>query len=360
MKLETKPDFDQSLRRFEAWWDGQIVDRPPLTVGVWRLSKPKQPRKKHASLRDRWMDVDYQIDCVEASLAGAQYLADSFPCYFPNLGPEVCGTLFGCELEFAEETSWSKPVLASCREVIGKKPDLQNEYWRTLRKGIDASLRRGQGRWITGITDFHTNADLLAALRDPQELCIECADDIEAVAEACDYVTDFFGEIFDDIWQPIASAGQPCTTWTPSLHVGRGTVLQCDFICMISPAMFAKIIRPALQREVDYFEKSIYHLDGPGALRHLDAVLEMDGLNAVQWVYGAGQGSARDWIEVYRKIQAAGKAMEILCANFEDAVEVAGHIKPPGAWFHVYKRYPPAEVEAFCKRLEAWSAGKAI
>ena len=173
-------------------------------------------------------------------------------------------------------------------------------------------------------------------------------------------MTDFFAEIFDDIWKPIAAAGQPCTTWTPSLHMGRGTVLQCDFICMISPAMFAKIILPALQREVDYFEKSIYHLDGPGALRHLQTVLDMGGLNAVQWVCGAGQGSARDWIEVYRKIQAAGKAMEILCANFEEAVEVAKCIKPQGAWFHVYKSYPPDEVETFCKRLEAWAAGKAI
>jgi hypothetical protein len=32
---------------------------------------------------------------------------------------------------------------------------------------------------------------------------------------------------------------------------------------------------------------SLFHLDGPGALKHLDSLLELDALDGIQWVSGA-------------------------------------------------------------------------
>ena len=67
-----------------------------------------------------------------------------------------------------------------------------------------------------------------------------------------------------------------------------------------------------LLAELDWLPASMYHLDGPGALRHLDRLLQMDKLKGVQWVYGAGQPSARYWLDVLKKIQAAGKNIQVL------------------------------------------------
>ena len=358
MELQSKPDFERAVARFEAWWRCEVLDRPPITIGVQRDHPPRRavPAKKHATLRDRWLDHEYKLDRLEADLDGAVFLAETFPTYMPNVGPEAVATLFGCELEFSEESSWSIPAAASCRDIMKIQPDFDSPYWRNLMDATDLSLARGQGKWITGVPDLHTNADLLAALRDPQELCIELADDIDGVAEACEYVTGFFRKIYDDAWGRISSAGQPCTSWCPTLHAGRAYVLQCDFICMISPAMFEQTVLPSLRRETQLLDRSIYHLDGPDALRHLDAVLALGELNGIQWVYGAGNEPAARWVDVYKRIQDAGKCMEIICVDTADARAVAEHLRPQGVWFRPAGTHTRSQAEDFLRWAESWTA----
>lgn len=360
MELQTKSDLEEALKRFEAWWHGEILDRPPVAIDVERAHPPRMPpaAKTHASLRERWLDHEYAIDRFEAGLDGAVFVAESFPRYMPNVGPELCGTLFGCELEFSEGTSWSIPVARSCREVLQIPCNLEGPYWSNIRAATDSSLERGQGRWITCMPDLHSNGDLLAALRDPQDLCLECADDLDAVAEACSYVTDYFPETFDDLWRRIAARGQPCTSWLPALHDGRLGVLQCDFNCMISPAMFERAILPALKRETEFVSRSIYHLDGPDAIRHLDLLLAVPDLHAIQWVYGAGNGPAARWIDLYQRIQASGKALQLIAADLDDARAVAEHLQPEGVWLCPGGTYTLDEAEDFLRWTADWAAGK--
>jgi len=47
------------------------------------------------------------------------------------------------------------------------------------------------------------------------------------------------------------------------------------------------------------------------AIRHLDAILEIPELKAVQWTPGYGQPQGGDpcWYDLYRRIKAAGKAV---------------------------------------------------
>jgi len=360
MDLDTKPDFPEALRRFEAWWDGEIVDRPPVTLHVKRDRPPSRtpPPKQHDTLREKWLDVEYKLDCFEASLDGAVFLAETFPAFWPNLGPEVCSALFGCELKFSERSSWSIPAAESCREIADIQPDFENTYWRTILDATDLSIERGRGRWITALTDLHTNGDLLAALRDPQNLCLDLADDLDAVRAACDHVTTFYPRIHDDLWSRIAAAGQPCTTWLPTLHAGRSYATNCDFICMISPEMFQRTILPGIVEEMRYLERNIFHLDGPGALKHLDALLAQEELDAVQWVFGAGHGPAAAWPDVYQKIQAAGKSMQIPAEDLDDARAVMEHIRPEGAWFTIGGAHDRPAAEAFLRDTERWAAGK--
>lgn len=358
MGLEFKPDFEKVLERFEAWWHCGLVDRALVSLHAISGRAPRLPEKQHASLRERWLDVEYAVGCAEAYLAAADFMGDAIPSYMPNVGPEVCAALYGCELQFEEGTSWSEPILKEVRETLGRAPDLDNVYWQALRDMTDLSIERGKDRWLTGIPDIHMNGDLLAALRDPQELCMDVAVVPGDVREACDYVTNHFPAIYDDMYHRIEAAGLPSISWIQAPHQGRMSPTQCDFICMISPDSFEQTILPGLKREFAYLDRTVYHLDGPGALRHLDLLLACDDLNGVQWVYGAGNGSAKDWIEVYQRIQAGGKCMQILCADISDARAVMEHIGPRGAWFDVGGAYPREEAEAFLEEVSRWTAEK--
>ena len=358
MELEHVTDFDRILERFEAWWQCEIIDRPPVTIGVRPKREPELPDKQHATLREAWFDVEHKLDVLEARLETAVFVGDSFPRFEPTLGPELCATVFGCELDFSESTSWSIPVAHSCHDILNIKPDLDNVYWNAVRRATDMSLERGEGRWITAMPDLHTNGDLVAAIRNPEDLCLDCADDLASVGAACDTVTDFYPAMFDDLWSRIAAAGQPCCTWTPYLHAGPAYVTNCDFICMISPGMFTDAILPSIVREMRYLERNIFHLDGPGALQHLDALLALPELDGLQWIYGAGNGPAARWVDVYQRAQAAGKCLQIPCEGTHDAQAVAEHLKPRGVWFCPGGGHTRDEADAFIQWVADWAAGK--
>ena len=80
---------------------------------------------------------------------------------------------------------------------------------------------------------------------------------------------------------------------------------------MVSNAMFREFFLDELVEEADWLDRSIYHLDGPGALRHLDTLLSIDNLDGIQFVYGAGNEPASRWMAEYRRIQNAGKVLHI-------------------------------------------------
>jgi hypothetical protein len=176
------------------------------------------------------------------------------------------------------------------------------------------------------------------------------------VKKAIQHVTPLFDLVYDDQAKPIMAAGQPTMSWIPAPHMGRGCVLQADFICMVSPEMFKDIFLPALEYEFSRLDCSIFHLDGPAALRHQDALLACKDLNAIQWVWGDGNGPAAKWIDVYKRIQSAGKGMQIVCVDMEDALKVAEHLKPQGCFFQVGGNYTEDQANAFLDRMKKWTA----
>lgn len=102
---------------------------------------------------------------------------------------------------------------------------------------------------------------------------------------------------------------------------------------MIGTDMFEEFVLHTLQRDCLALTNTLYHLDGEGELRHLDRLLSIPALKAVQWVPGAGKPDCDAYPEIYRKITAAGKLAQVNSGSlevFERVVEGSGR---PGA-FH--------------------------
>jgi len=354
-ELECCPDAQKILDRFAAWWECKILDRPPVTMKV-RQPPMDLPRKDYATVRERWFDSEHIVARCDAYYRQWVSVGDTLPVFFPNMGPEVVATLFGSELEFSEDSSWSQPIAASCREVLNLSCNFETPYWQTLRAMVDLSLEAGKGKWVTGYTDLHTNGDLLASLRDPQELCVEMVDDIEGVRLACEHVTQWFGPIYDDLWGRIDAYGQPSVTWLQAPAWGKMFVPNCDFNALISREMFEEAIWPSILREVRHCDRSIFHLDGPTALQHLGLVLEEPTIEGLQWVYGAGNGPASKWDKVYLQAQEHDKCLQVLCEDFDDARRLMKVLKPEGVWLSIGCTVEPDEARAFLNEVERWGS----
>ncbi|MCB0115702.1 MAG: hypothetical protein R2873_34425 [Caldilineaceae bacterium] len=349
--LVWKPDFDKTAARFEAWWHAEIVDRPPVTVSVRPQRPPAPTPMAHSSVGDRWLDVEYVVSSAIARMERTDYVGDSFPIFWPNIGPEISAAPFGCELTFTEDTSWSHPVVDRCeawQQILTMQPDFGNVYWRTMEQMMDLAIERSDGRYVVGITDLHGNYDILAALRDPQQLCLDLIDCPELVQAAGRHVAQAYVAMFQRQYERVRAAGFGSTTWLPMYHDGPAYVPSCDFWIMVSGQMAAEMMLPDILTEMAPLQRSIFHLDGPKALRHLDLLLDLPQLNAVQWVYGAGAGPAARWIDVYRRIQAAGKSLQLIAEDPADALTVLEALDAHGVWVSVSEPFDTvAEAEAF-------------
>jgi hypothetical protein len=87
-------------------------------------------------------------------------------------------------------------------------------------------------------------------------------------------------------------------------------------------------------------------------LRHIDKILAIPEINAIQWVQGVGNDlPILQWIPVIKKIQAAGKGV-LVDLQLEELEPLIAGLRPDGLFLCI-----PAEEKDqpdIIKRLERW------
>lgn len=355
-----KPDYEQSAQRIAAFWERELLDRPVAQFAVFKPPEQRLPLpvSRHATPEARWSDAQYQAELALASLSNQEFLGDTLPIAFPNLGPEIFSALYGCPIHFGDYgTSWTDPILHDWSQMDAIRLDWNSPWLAKLDEMTDALLEVAEGRFIVGMTDWHPGGDWLAALRNPQDLAMDLVthpDEVKAMLQRAE--ADYFA-VYDHFYHKLRAAGQPITTWTHLVDEGRFYVPSNDFSCMISNRMFREFFLPGIINECRFYSRSIYHLDGPNALRHLDTLLEIPELHAVQWVFGAGNEGFHRWVGVYQRIQAAGKGIQVTC-DYEELPAVIETLDPHGLYLTI-SGVPSREAGLDLLRcLERWCAGK--
>jgi len=208
--------------------------------------------------------------------------------------------------------------------------DPTHPLWRRMLDYYRKAAARMSGKVLRSPLDLHTNMDILAALRGPQRLCmdlLDCPDLIDAaMADA--------RRIFPVVWEETARAGRMredgfCHAY---YSMEGAAVLQCDFACMMSPKMFNRWVMPALEEEASMVKHAVYHWDGPGALVHFDTLVASKGLHSLSYVPGSGRGTHRDYIDLFQRIQAKGKAVQIW-GDPEEVKQIHRELDPAKAFY---------------------------
>jgi hypothetical protein len=205
-----------------------------------------------------------------------------------------------------------------------------NEYFRELEEMTKLALEKaGESLWV-GYTDIHAGIDCAAAWRNPEQFCMDMLIYPEESKRLIKIASADFQKTFDHFDAMLKKHRQPSITWMGILSAGKLHIPSCDFASMISTELYLEFCHPVLVEEVKPMTHNIYHLDGKGVAKHLDYILKVPQINAIQWVQGLGDDQPiMQWVPMIKKIQAAGKGLviDLMPEELDDFMKA---VKPEG------------------------------
>jgi len=303
----------RSLERNEAFWDGELRDGPLMWVSVPN-AKPGSPPPEPDTEEEMWTDVDYYVAVAEDQLARTHYAGDALPVCNPWLGPDQFAAWLGADMTLKprEFTSWIKPFVNDWSRFPELAINPDNRWWKLYLELLHRFTEAGKGKWITTYPDLHTGIDGLGAIRGPENLMMDMLSQPDVIERAMRQMTELWKSVVDTVSDIVLPAGQGTSNWTMGYSSKRFLCVgQNDFSCLIGPDMFDRF---CLQDNVEccgHVVHTIYHLDGPDAIRHLPRILELEDLNCVQLIQGAGNPFPSQWLDLLRQIQDSGKSVQL-------------------------------------------------
>lgn len=307
--------MEQAMQAHTQWWNGTL-ERPlacvtiPDAYDVPGISRA--PILNQSVCTDLSWSAQELIEAIDEKLSRCEFLGDAYPYVnFDAFGPGVLAAFCGARLDNSSGRVWFWPDEEREIADIHVQYDPENLWVRRIKDIYRAGLAKWNGTVILGMPDLGGVLDVAATFRGTENLLIDLIDDPDEVKRLCREIQDAWYAAYED-FSEVLRPQRAHTDWSGLLSRDPSYILQCDFCYMIGNPMFREFVLDTLREDSERLTNTIYHLDGVGQLNHLDDVLAIENLNAVQWVFGAGKPAGACWLDVYRKIRDAGKGMMVL------------------------------------------------
>lgn len=317
--LELKPDFAEARKRWEAFWNHELLDRPCCVVRApLHDDRPPKPGPRYmAGAREDLRSVAEQA--LEAA-SDIWYGGEAIPCYTPSFGPDMFAAWLGADLHFPENdfgTSWVVPCVDDWEAALPIKLKEDSYWWRRMLEFCRTLAEVMHGKMLVAHLDLHSNLDALLAMRGGDRLCTDMVDCPEVIDRAMEDVRALYRPIYEALFQAGGMEGVGTLGWVTAYHPVRTNTIQCDAAALIGPKQFRRWALPALEEEAAFLGHCVYHLDGPECLVHLPDLCAIPGLDCIQWVQGARNKPFIEWMDLLKDIQSRGVAVWIPCTPEE-------------------------------------------
>ncbi|MBX7258631.1 MAG: hypothetical protein K1Y02_19880 [Candidatus Hydrogenedentes bacterium] len=338
--LASCPTFPKIAHRLEAWWHQDCIDRPVFIASY--NGNPSRPITRRLELLQSplaWLEAK------RADMAQIRYVGDAIPNVRADFGPVLLGPMLGGSLEFGADTGWTHAFI---NDDWSNAPDWilrdDNPWWKLLRELTDLVAEDARGNYIVCTPDLGGSADVLLNLRGPENLCVDVMMQPDFIRDQIDAIYPAWREAFTGLYRRAMQAGAGLFHWLCLWSNRPYMVPACDFNYLISPEVFNSVCLPDIARQAATVGRAVFHLDGSGAARHIDALLEVPDIKAIQFTPGEGTPSALPWVDMFKKIQAKGKSV-LIFAPANEVLTLCDELKPEGLAFSVTVPKEPCEVE---------------
>ncbi|MFX0098437.1 MAG: hypothetical protein ACFFCS_02575 [Candidatus Hodarchaeota archaeon] len=310
--------------------------------------------------------VQNQVDSMVASSPHA----DAIPILRSQSGP---GFPVSCLGEYSSlpttgpDTIWFDTV-RRWPELEHLELDRTSPWWQVTMEVTRRQLEIAPSWVAVGFPSMNGTTDMLQSLRGTTNFIRDMMKEKDLVKKALDQVQVAFQETVDAFWGEIKKkregSGSFIGVWAP----GNAPSVQCDALAYIGPRQFKQFALPYITADLENADYGTYHLDGPGAIKFLHDLLEIPGLDLIQWVEGAGNpdGVALQWYPLVRKVLEAGKRI-ILYTSVDRVPHFMRRLKKDGvdprgvcfslgnvAYFEVEEFLPWLEADPGCWEKQQW------
>jgi 5-methyltetrahydrofolate--homocysteine methyltransferase len=262
----------------------------------------------------------------------------------------------GSQPDFRQKTVWYAPIHSDITLAPEPVFDPTNAYWQLTCEMASRAKREFLGKSLIACCDLIENLDVLAALRGTTELLMDLIDHPQDVHRLQKAILTAYFACYDQLSGIIrdddnGTCFMAFNIWGP----GRVAKVQCDISAMLSPDMYAVFILPYLREQCQRIDYTLYHLDGPQAICHLDHLLSINELDAIQWTPGAGNNGSGDpmWYPLYERILRAGKSLHLGIGN-PHLIEALFHEFGPDGILVQTRANSKDEAEALIEKSRSW------
>jgi 5-methyltetrahydrofolate--homocysteine methyltransferase len=311
-------NWDEIRDVFTAWWQRRKPTRPAVGVVAPRAAPlpgaPAEPPEP-VDLKAKWRNAPAILARFEAYAARHFHAGCHFPYLTASLGPGNLNLYLGSEAVYMPETIWYTPCFKDpAKANVLFRPE--SEYWQWTIETTKFYRNAARGKFLAGVPDLIEGLDILSELLGTQELLTYLIDCPQEIHRLLNQIDGIYWQAFEPLYNLVkdergGNAFIAFQIWGP----GRTLKSQCDFSAMISPDMFAEFVCPYLERQCARAAFSVFHLDGPSCIRHLEHLVKVPSLKAVQWTPGYPNPAAADhkwWDSIWRPVYTAGKAALVL------------------------------------------------
>ncbi len=311
-------DWDKRKARHTAFWEQEVVDRCLVTI----LGPSKNPQFDPSILiapQDKkdalsyWTDGERILKRNEHLWDNMTWVGDGFPQLMHNLGPTGhAGYFKGIDADFRDS------IWFHAKEKIDEVIFEEDNFWyKKTMELAEYYASEAKGEFFVSMTDSSGNCDALAAIKGADNLLMDMYTNEAYIDTALTEIQNVWEKTYLSLYNILKKNNQGGSgigwlfTWAPGLHAQ----LQCDLAAMISPELFEKYAMKELTRQAQVLDYSLFHLDGVEVTRHLDHLLSIKELKAIQWTSVVGQTSALENLDALKRIQASGKSLLLNLPN---------------------------------------------
>lgn len=253
--MKFRPDIDDVVERHRKFWSFEEMAVPlikiaPKDVGV------RTPGNNCKYYQDPKGFVQYYEDAFGRC---SQLQDDTIPRLRPPFSHALIAGILGAEVELVNDVLWAKPMLESWDQIEHLKLDRSSPWARRFQNFYRDLLGLARGNFAVTVYETQGPGDLMAALRGPERLCLDCydsPDEVKRLGRKCLDISKEFGR-----WQHELIADQDLHggTWITLGWAPPGSMYFCEHsIVSYSPDTYREFIYPLDQGLTDSFEHCMF------------------------------------------------------------------------------------------------------